>query len=434
MSDPISNAKPLSTVLLVDDESINLSIFGHYLLDSFSVLAATSGRRALEIAHDSPKPDLILLDVMMPEMDGYEVIRCLKADPATCDIPVIFVTALTTDLDESKGFELGAVDYIYKPCNLAILLARINTQLELKQARERLQHQNRYLEAELEKRLRENQLIQLELLQSEKLAAIGQLAAGIAHEINNPLGYIYANFNTLQNYYRDIFELLDAYEKQLVPSQATPELIGYFNQLKTQKELDFLREDLPALLLESRDGLSRVRQIIKSLNTFADGDLDKWQFANINHCLDSTLDIFANNKNAHCKIHKQYAEIPEVYCLPIQLNQVFLCLLMNAAQAIATVGNITISTGRDTADQVWVEVADDGHGIAPEHLKHVFEPFFTTRPQGQGMGLGLSTAQNIISAHHGKIEVESTPGQGSIFKIRLPISQPNQAIAQPSNT
>jgi signal transduction histidine kinase len=202
-------------------------------------------------------------------------------------------------------------------------------------------------------------------------------------------------------------------------------MIAYFTQLKAQKELDFLREDLPALLTESRDGLSRVRNIIKSLNSFAEGDDHQWQLADINQCLDTTLDIFASEKNAYCVIHKQYADIPAIYCLPIQLKHVFLSLLINASQAMDKSGNITIRSGCDNAEQVWVEFADDGHGVAPEHLKHLFEPFFTTRPLGQGIGLGLSTAQNIIAAHHGKIEVDSTPGQGSLFKIRLPIKQPS---------
>lgn len=420
----VDNAKPepLGTILLVDDDSINLTVFGQCLAPRYSVLAATSGGRALEIACATPKPDLILLDIMMPEMDGYEVMGKLKESPETRDIPVIFVTALTSDLDESRGFALGAVDYIYKPCNLAILSARVSTQIELKKARDRLQDQNTYLEAELEKRLRENQLIQLELLEAEKLAAVGQLAAGVAHEINNPLGFIYSNFNTLQTYNRDIFDLLDAYERCVGETPDAAELMQKIQHLKAEKELDFLRNDMNELLTESRDGLARVRDIIQNLQQFAEGNDNEWQLTDINKCLDITLSIFANGQNAHCTIHRDFADIPAARCLPARLNQVFLSLLVNASQAINTAGDIVIRTGHDR-QQIWVEIADTGHGIAPEHLPHIFEPFFTTRPPGKGIGLGLSTAQSIVRAHHGKIEVCSEPNRGSTFTIRLPIQQ-----------
>lgn len=418
----VDNAKtePLGTVLLVDDDSVNLTVFGQCLMPDYSVLAATSGSRALEIAHANPKPDLILLDIMMPNMDGYEVMGKLKESPETRDIPVIFVTALTSDLDESRGFALGAVDYIYKPCNLALLSARVGTQIELKKARDKLQNQNAYLEAELEKRLRENQLIQLELLETEKLAAIGQLAAGVAHEINNPLGFIYSNFNTLQSYIKEIFDLLDAYERCVGETEDIAELMEKIQCLNMEKELDFLRRDMKELLIESRDGLSRVRVIIQNLRQFADGNDSEWQLTDINNALEVTLGIFAHGLNTDLKIHRDFADIPPIRCLPARLNQVFLSILVNASQAIDTVGDIVIRTGHDQ-QQIWVEIADSGHGIAPEHLTHVFEPFFTTRPLGKGIGLGLSTAQSIVHAHHGKIEVCSTPNQGSTFTILLPI-------------
>ncbi|MCQ8104809.1 response regulator [Methylomonas sp. SURF-2] len=419
----------LGTILLVDDDSINLTVFGQCLMSDYSVLAATSGPRALEIAHATPQPDLILLDIMMPGMDGYEVMNKLKESPQTRDIPVIFVTALTSDLDESRGFELGAVDYIYKPCNLATLSARVGTQIELKKARDRLRDQNSFLEADLQRRLRENQLIQLELLENEKLAAIGQLAAGIAHEINNPLGFIYSNFNTLQNYNREIFELLDAYECYVGETDNLPELLEKIQRLKVEKELDFLRRDMKELLLECRDGLTRVRDIIQNLRQFADGNDSEWQLTDINNALEVTLGIFAHGMNGALKIHKDFADIPPIQCLPARLNQVFLSLLVNASQAIETAGDIFVRTGHDQ-QQIWVEITDTGHGIAPEHLPHVFEPFFSTHPLGKSIGLGLSTSQSIVGAHHGKIEVSSTPNQGTTFTVRLPVRQEtgNQAV------
>ncbi|QPK63901.1 response regulator [Methylomonas sp. LL1] len=411
-----------ATILLVDDDSINLSVFGQCLMVHYAVLVATSGTRALEIVQGALKPDLILLDVMMPGMDGYEVMAQLKANPATRDIPVIFVTALTSDQDEERGLALGAVDYIYKPCHLSILLARVRTHIELKKARDRLTDQNLYLEAEVERRHLENQRMHLQLLQSEKLAAIGQLAAGVAHEINNPLGFVYSNLSSLNNYFQDLFVLLGACERLLGQHPVAPDALQKMRELKQQVDLDFLRQDIPDLIAESKQGLSRVRDIIQNLNKYAQVDSADWQLVDLHECLDSTLNIFYNESNKHCTVRKEYGTLPEIACLPSQLNQVFMSLLMNAAQAIETEGNIIIRTGCNDS-RVWVDIADNGQGIAPEHLTRLFEPFFTTRAVGQGIGLGLSAAESIVRSHHGNIEVSSKLGEGSTFRVWLPISQ-----------
>ncbi|NOV32328.1 ATP-binding protein [Methylomonas sp. ZR1] len=418
-----------ATILLVDDESINLSVFGQFLAPYYQILVATNGQRALQLAGGAPKPDLILLDVMMPDMDGYEVIGQLKADPKTGDIPVIFVTALTSDLEEERGLSLGAVDYLYKPCHLSILLARIKTQLELKHARDWLKNQNTYLEAEVQRRHQENQSVHLQLLQSEKLAAIGQLAAGIAHEINNPIGFVNSNLNTLNGYLRDVFCVMDAYNAALAEKNFSEEALQNLRTLKQTKQLDYLRGDIPELIAESMEGLSRVRDIIQDLKDFAHADKNDWELADLHKGLDSTLNIINNELKYHCTVHKQYGEMPEIYCLPSQLNQVFMNLLINAAHAIDTKGDIHISTGC-TEPNVWVEIRDNGKGIAPENLPRLFEPFFTTKPVGKGTGLGLSVSQNIVRKHGGKIEVSSQLGQGSRFRVWLPIRPPESASAE----
>lgn len=411
-----------ATLLLVDDESINLSVFGQLLSPHYQVLVATSGQRAMQLAGGTPKPDLILLDVMMPDMDGYQVISQLKAHPATRDIPVIFVTALASDVEEERGLRLGAVDYIYKPCHLSILLARVRTQLELKNARDLLSHQNAFLEAEVERRNQENQQVHLQLLQSEKLAAIGQLAAGIAHEINNPLGFVNSNLNTLNGYLVDLFSVLDLFDQALSAPSVSVETMERLRDLKQQKQLDYLRSDIPELIAESRDGLARVRDIIQDLKNFAHADSHDWELADLRKGLDSTLNIIWNELKYRCNVHKHYGDIPEIYCLPSQLNQVFMNVLINAAQSIETTGDIDICTGCDERS-VWVEVSDTGKGIAPENLTRLFEPFFTTKPVGQGTGLGLSISQNIVRKHNGRIEVDSVLGRGSRFRIWLPINR-----------
>jgi Signal transduction histidine kinase regulating C4-dicarboxylate transport system len=414
--------KSQQTVLLVDDDSVNLAVFGKCLSDAYSVLIATSGERALEIARGEQKPDLILLDIMMPGMDGYEVIQHLKADPNTQDIPVIFITALTSDVDETRGLELGAADYIYKPCSLAILSARVRAQIELKRTQDLLRDQNASLEAELEKRLRENQLFQLELLQSEKLAAIGQLAAGVAHEVNNPLGFIYSNLNTLQDYSRTLFAFMDDVDGLIGQEPQNQGLLAKIRGLYKHSDLDFVRKDMLELIVESRDGLARVRNIMQNLNKFSEGNTKEWQLADINECMDATLGIFQNDQSVQCVLEKNYGDVPTIHCIPSRINQAFLSLLINASQAIENGGTISVSTGCND-QQVWAEIADNGYGIAPENLAHLFEPFFTTRPIGKGIGLGLSTTEAIVRAHHGRIEVNSKVGQGSSFKIWLPIQQ-----------
>lgn len=411
-----------TSILLVDDEPINLSVFGQHLAPYYNILVATSGNRALQLAQATPKPDLILLDVMMPGMDGYEVIGQLKANPDTADIPVIFITAMSSEQEEERGLKLGAVDYLYKPCHLPILLARIRTHLELKCSRDRLKNQNALLEVELERRIQDDQQVQLQLLQSEKLAAVGQLAAGITHEINNPVGFVNSNLYTLNTYAEDVFCVIDAYEAAVAALPAESETLKNLKTLKQQKDLDFLRSDMPVLIGESLEGLVRVREIIQSLKDFSHTENNQWVLANLHKGIDSTLTIIWNELKYHCNIHKEYGEIPEIVCLPTQLNQVFMNLLVNAAQAIEKQGDIIIRTRRHD-QEVWVEVIDNGLGIAPEELAHLFEPFYTTKPVGKGTGLGLSISQSIIHKHGGRIEVDSEIGQGSTFRVCLPIKE-----------
>lgn len=429
--EPDNQAGPAATVLLVDDDATNLSVFGQYLSPYYEIIVATSGQMALQLAQAVPKPDLILLDIMMPGMDGYEVIARLKANPDTQDVPVIFVTALNSNIDEERGLKLGAVDYLYKPCHLSILLARIRTQLELKQARNWLKNQNAFLEAEVERRHMENQQVHLQLLQAEKLAVIGQLAAGIAHEINNPIGFIMSNVNTLNTYLRDIFAVLDAYDALLV-TPPTQDDLQKLLAIKQQKDFDYLRSDIPQLIAESRQGLLRVKNIVQGLKDFAHTGSNDWEVADVHKGLDATLTLISNEFKHRCTIHKQYGDIPEIVCLPSQLNQVFMNLLVNAAQAIMSKGDITIRTGRKD-QEIWVEISDNGHGIAPEHLQRLFEPFFTTKLTGTGStGLGLAIAENIVRQHRGRIDVTSTPGLGATFRIWLPIHP--QAATQQANS
>jgi len=258
---------------------------------------------------------------------------------------------------------------------------------------------------------------QTQLLQSEKMASIGQLAAGVAHEINNPVGFVNSNLGTLGRYIASLLEVLAAYE--------VAEKGGAFSDVaKLKKEMDipFLVEDIPSLLKESQDGLARVKRIVQDLKNFSHVDESDWQYANIELGLNSTLSIVNNEIKYKADVVKQYGEIPEIECLPSQLNQVFMNLLVNAAHAIKERGSITIRTGRE-GDDVWVDIADTGHGIAPENLQKIFDPFFTTKPIGKGTGLGLSLSYGIVEKHHGRIEVQSEVGKGTTFRVWLPVRQ-----------
>jgi len=277
---------------------------------------------------------------------------------------------------------------------------------------------------------------QWQLLQSEKMASIGQLAAGVAHEINNPIGFVQSNLGTLDRYFKDIIDLMTEYqqsEKLLLRladgHQDMATWLTQIHQLQEQTEWDYLKQDIPALLQETRDGVLRVKQIVTNLKEFSHADSqEQWEWADLRKGLDSTLNIAHNEIKYRATVVKEYGDIPKIKCLPSQLNQVFLNLLVNAAQAMAegVHGKITVRCGA-TSEGVWVEVSDTGLGIAPEHLQHVFEPFFTTKPVGKGTGLGLSLSFGIVQKHGGRIEVRSDVGIGTTFRVVLPKEPLHQA-------
>ncbi|HZW24078.1 MAG TPA: PAS domain S-box protein [Gallionella sp.] len=264
---------------------------------------------------------------------------------------------------------------------------------------------------------------QIQLVQSEKMASIGMLAAGVAHEINNPIGYIRSNLGTLGNYIGNFIDVLDAYEKAERSMPDRSALFAGTDELKEKVDISYIRQDVMALLHESNEGVERVTKIVQDLKDFSRIETEeKWVSENVHHGIDSTLNVIWNELKYKCEVVKEYGELPDIDCLPSQLNQVFMNLLVNAAQSIETRGRITIRTGRE-GDRVWVEVSDTGQGISPENIPHLFDPFFTTKPVGKGTGLGLSVSYNIVEKHHGKIEVASEVGKGSTFRVWLPIRQ-----------
>jgi two-component system NtrC family sensor kinase len=272
--------------------------------------------------------------------------------------------------------------------------------------------------------------VQAQLLQSEKMASIGSMAAGVAHEINNPIGYVFSNLGTLDRYVSDLLSILDDYallEKQC-PADS-PELAS-LAQHKQEKDLAFLREDIAALMNESKDGISRVKKIVQDLKDFShkSSDEEDWQVTDLHKCLDSTINLVWNELKYKCEMKREFGTLPEVECLPSQLNQVLMNVLVNAGHAIETKGVVTVRTGIQ-ADFAWISISDTGKGISPENLTRIFDPFFTTKPVGQGTGLGLALSYGIMQKHNGRIEVESEVGKGTTFRLCIPLHHAEQAKA-----
>lgn len=306
------------------------------------------------------------------------------------------------------------------------LLARSNAQLEedVQKRTQQLIEINQTLELEKNQQLLLNSQLketQVHLVQSEKMASIGQLAAGVAHEINNPIGYINSNLTSLKNYIDNLLALVAIYEKAEATNTDTDQL-AQINAFKQEIDLEFLKTDVLDLLEESHEGTTRVKQIVQDLKDFSHlGSDDDWQWTDLHVGLETTLNIVNNEIKYKAKIVKEFGCLPEVKCLPHQLNQVFMNLLVNAAHAIEKEGVITLRTGTEN-DHAWVEISDTGNGIAPEHQSKIFDPFFTTKPVGKGTGLGLSVSYSIIKKHQGEIQLTSQLGQGTTFRIVLPIA------------
>ena len=261
---------------------------------------------------------------------------------------------------------------------------------------------------------------QNQLLQSEKMASIGQLAAGVAHEINNPVGFINSNLTTLQTYIQNLMRVMESYAQaeSLLPVES--DAYAAICRIKQEVDVDFLWKDIAELLAESQEGVMRVRKIVHDLKEFSHVGRAEWQQTDLHRGLDSTLNIVRNEIRYKAEVVKQYGELPPVECIPSQINQVFMNLLVNAAQAIEERGVITLRTGA-IDDEVWVEIEDTGTGIAPEHVSRIFEPFFTTKPVGKGTGLGLSLSWGIVQRHGGRLDARSNVGAGTCFRLTLPV-------------
>jgi two-component system, NtrC family, sensor kinase len=283
------------------------------------------------------------------------------------------------------------------------------------------------METALQKKGEEQQLLieklnaaQEQLVQSEKMASIGQLAAGVAHEINNPIGFVNSNMSSMKNYVQTLFDVLAEYDQLVKKFPPEHDITKRFQAIAEKADLKFLRDDMQDLVDESMDGLKRVKDIVQSLKDFSHIGEVNFVESDLHHGIDSTLNIVMNEIKYKATIIKEYGKLPLVKCLPSQLNQVFMNLFVNGAHAIDGMGTITVQTGYEN-NWVWIKVTDTGAGIPKENLTRIFEPFFTTKPVGSGTGLGLSLSYGIVKKHGGRIEVTSEVGVGTCFTIFLPV-------------
>lgn len=430
-----------SSVLVVDDDPVTLLQLKRQVEKLVStVMTASDGEQGLKLWR-SHHPDVVVTDLLMPKMNGLEMSTLIRQED---DLAQIIVVTSDEDLsDLRRAIEIGVERYIHKPIDGQLLndaiskcirdkvatnelflsrkISRLTEELKLQLAAK----EETELALKAEKQEQAELITKLEdahnqLLQSEKMAAIGQLAAGVAHEINNPIGFINSNIGVLQKYVDAILNFIEFIEQNEInlPKQIKEE----FDNRKKILEIDYLKSDIRDLLAESLDGLQRVKKIVSDLKDFSHANSDMLEFVDLHSKIESTLNVVWNEIKYKANVIRDYGNIPEIECNPSQVNQVIMNLLVNAAQSIAEHGDITIRT-RLVNSSVKIEIIDTGSGISPENIRKVFDPFFTTKPIGVGTGLGLSISSSIVRKHHGELGVTSEIGKGSCFYMILPIKQ-----------
>ena len=461
-------------ILVVDDTPENLRLLSGILSEKgYQVRPVPNGKLALSAAQNIP-PDLVLLDIMMPEIDGYEVCQQLKASEVTKNIPVIFISAINDVMDKVKAFDVGGVDYITKPFQVEEVLARIDTHLKICSLQNSLQEKNQDLATAID----QLQTTQEHLIQSEKMAALGQLIAGIAHEINTPLGIIGSSIDNIATFWENNFDNLPQLFQELSSEsqkyflyllershqqetvftskerrQFKQNLIGYLQEKNIDNAEDIadtlvdmgiydrLEELLPLFKLPDRERVlntayqfasfkksisliqratAKSGKVVFALKSYAHFDNKQQKVdANLHDGIEMVLTLYQNQLKHGIEVIKKYDDLPKIICHPDDLNQVWTNLIHNALQAMNYQGILTIET-QQQEENVAVIFTDNGKGISPEVLPKIFQPFFTTKPAGEGSGLGLDIVRKIIDKHEGKISVESMPGETK-FTVLLPI-------------
>lgn len=432
----IQKNKNRETILIIDDSPTNIEVLSSTLTNAgYKVLTEVNGLSGIDKVKRNP-PDLILLDIMMPQLDGFETCRLLQADPSTKDIPIIFITSLSDVEEKIKGLYLGAVDYITKPFQPEEVLARVKLHLKMRRLNIELDEQKQQLEKKVQERtielsqaLEQLQKTQLQLVQNEKASSLGQIVAGIAHEVNNPIGLISTNLYHANNYVKELINLINLYQKKF------PQPGSEIEEKIEGMDLTHILDDLPKLISSMKLGIDKIYGIMQSLQNFSKADGERKKCVDIHEGLETTLMILQHRFQARAKrpvieVIKQYGNLPKVECYPGLLNQVFMNLLVNAIdsldESIFTGDNkphsspqICISTSIDK-EQVIICITNNSRKKIELNPEQVFQPFFSTKPQDKINRLGLAISYQIITENHGgTLQFVSSP-EGTKFLIQIP--------------
>ena len=386
------------SVLLVDDERDILDALYDTFVDKYTVFRANSAQEAVDILNEN-HIDLIISDQRMPETTGVELLT--QVEESHPEVGKVLLTGHSDLQAVVDAINSGSVDkYITKPWDdeeIAHIVLEV-------------------LNARLTKAIVERKLIESQMVQNAKMASLGELVAGIAHELNNPLGFIHANLGNLKKFSKKILGLIETYDHLDIPEKTREEV----EKQKEEINFEYLKNRMTEMIERSGVGADRMKKIIQDLKTFSRLDAAEFAGADINDAIETTLNIMHNEYKNRIEIKKEFGDLPLVDCYIAKLNQVFMNLIVNACHAIEGKGEIKIITGTQNGS-VNIEISDTGSGIPEEVIEKIFDPFFTTKPIGKGTGLGLSISYGIVKQHKGEIDVKSRPGEGTAFTIKIPI-------------
>jgi len=420
-------AHPAGTaeVVIAEDNPEMRSLLAFLIGREFAVRPQPNGRAALAAVRER-SPQLVVTDVMMPEMTGTELCRALKEDAATRDVPVMLVTSKAEREMKIEGLELGADDYVTKPFHPRELMARVRSLVRVRELQEEVAEQNASLvqsNGELATALKELQEAEVQLVQAERLAAVGELSAGVAHEVNNPLNFARNSLATLRTYVQDIRQVAEQVARlDAVDAGVLAQQVRDLEGKKGELHFDEMADDLTELISIVTEGLDRTARLVAELRDFAAPHRGELAPVDVVSSLSSTLDLMGYRLR---EVGAQLEWVPPRGDLRVSgdaaaLNQVFLNLLKNAADAFEGNGGAIQVTAVREGREVVVRIQDDGPGMTAEVRERLFEPFFTTKQAGAGTGLGLSMSKRIVEQHGGRIEVDSEPGRGAQVTLRLP--------------